>query len=538
MMIRRRFLGSLLASGTLLVLACAAPASPAPSASEPTGPSGTLTVGIASDIISGDFHLATGGGNWPLTTYVPQGLTGTSPATGELVPMLATEWKALENGKVWEFRLRKGVEFHNGEPFTASAVKYTFERLLDPATKAGTRPQVAPVYDSIEIVDDYTVRFTLKAPNAIIPTLFGGQAIFPPKYTQSVGAEEFAKRPIGTGPYKLVGRRPGEVIVLEGFEKFWNTDKKQGPTRSQFKEVIQRIIPEDQTRIAALQTKEVGLIVNVPTASVKRLESSPNLKVQYVSSDQPIALLINSMAEADPKTGQPNPFRDKRVRQAVNYAVDVDNIAKKLLTGKERRSTGLGYASLGFDASIKPYSYDPPKAKELLAQAGYGNGFTTAIFDPTGRWPGSKEVSEAIGGYLGAVGIKASVQPAEYAVVAQNLLEKKLYGLSFWGQSGGPEPVTMLTFFYRSGPKAVRGVYQGSPEMDTLLDQALAEVDAEKRAALIKRMHRMYIDDAADLFLFFNVFAFAHDTTLVRWENTEFETTTGAAPYWALSPAR
>lgn len=522
----------------LLVLACAAPANPTPSASETTGPSGTLTVGIASDIISGDFHLATGGGNWPLTSYVPEGLTGTSPATGQQVPRLATEWKALENGTVWEFKLRKGVEFHNGEPFTAEAVKYTFERLLDPATKAGTRPQVEPVFDRLEIVDDFTVRFILKASNAIIPTLFGGQAIFPPKYTKQVGAEEFAKHPIGTGPYKLVQRRPGEVVELEAFEKYWNTDKQQGPTLSQFKQVIQRIIPEDQTRIAALQTKEVGLIVNVPTSSVKRLESLPDMKVEYVSSDQPVALLMNSTTESDPKTGQPNPLRDKRVRQALNYAIDVNAITKKLLTGRERHNTGLGYASLGFDESIKPYPYDPNKAKELLAQAGYANGFTTTIFDPTSRWPGSKEVSEAIGGYLGAVGIKATVQPAEYAVVAKNLLEKKLYGLSFWGQAGGPEPVTMLTFFYRSGPKAVRGVYQGSPDMDALIDQALGEVDAEKRAALIKRMHRMYFEDAADLFLFFNVFAFAYDTTQVKWENTKFETTSGPAPYWALTPAK
>ncbi len=524
----------------LLILACAAPAAPTPSASEPTGPSGTLEVGVASDIISGDFHLAVGGGNWPLTSFVPEGLVGTSPITGQQVPRLATSWKYLENGKVWEFKLRQGIEFHNGEPFNAESVKYSFDRLVDPATKAGFRAVIAPYYDKTEIVDDYTIRFVLKEPNTNIPEAFGNQPLFPPKYTKEVGADQFAKQPVGTGPYKFVERRPGEVIVLEAFEKYWNTDQQIGSTPSKFKTVRQRVIPEDQTRLAALQTKEVGLIVNVPEASIKRLESVQGIKITYKSAGSLNYILINSMAETDPKTGKPNPLRDRKVRQALNYAVDIDTIIKKLRTGKETRSSGQISAQPGFDPTRKPYAYDPAKAKALLAEAGYPSGFETTIYNPTGRWPASQEVSETIAGYLTAVGVKTNVQPQEYAVVAQTLVDKKLYGMSFWGGGWGPSAVGTIDLFFRAGAKARRGEYMGSPEMDSLIDQFVKEFDQEKQAALMKQMTRLYFEDAADIFLYDQFYVFAYDSEMVQWDpnSPAFSSGSGQAQYTELVPVK
>lgn len=523
----------------LLILACAAPAGPTPSASEPTGPSGTLDVGIGSDIISGDFHLAAGGGNWPMTSFVPQSLTGTSPVTGQRVPQLATAWKILENGKVAEFKLRQGVEFHNGEPFNAEAVKYSIDRLVDPATKAGTRAQVAPFYEKTAIIDDYTIRFVLKEPNANIISLCCGP-MFPPKYTKEVGPDQFAKQPVGTGPYKFVERRPGEVIVLEAFEKYWNKDPQIGSTPSKIKTVRQRIIPEDQTRLAALQVKEVGLIVNVPEASVKRIEAVQGIKIQYKNAGAVNMILINSMAETDPKTGKPNPLRDRRVRQAFNYAVDVDNIIKKLRTGREVRSAAQVPTQSSYDANRKPYPYDPAKARALLAEAGYASGFEMTIYNPTGRWPASAEVSETVAGYLTAVGVKTTVQPQEYAVVAQNFVEKKLYPMSFWGGGYGENLVSTINLYFRGEGKASRGEYMGSVETEKLIDQFMKEFDEEKQATLMRAISRLYFEDAADIFLYDQYYAFAYDSEKVYWDpdGPAFSSGSGQAQYTELVPVK
>lgn len=524
----------------LLILACAAPAGPTPSASEPTGPSGTLDVGIASDIISGDFHIAQGGGNWPMSVFVPEGLVGNSPVTGKTAPRLATEWKMLEEGRVWEFKLRQGVQFHNGEPFNAEAVKYSVDRLVDPAIKAARRAIYAPKYVRTEIIDDYTVRVVLKEPDYSVPFELAGQPMFPPKYAQSVGADGFARQPVGTGPFRLAEWRPGEIIVLEAFENYWNKDPNIAPTVPKIKAVRQRIIPEDQTRIAALQTREVAMIVNVPEQSAARLASQPGIKSQYRGADSLNMLLINMMMETDPKTGKPNPFRDRRVRQAVNYAVDVDTITKKLRTGKETRSNGQTTSSIGYDPSLKPYPYDPAKAKSLLAEAGFANGFETVIHDPTGRWPASKEVNEAIAGYLGAVGIRATVQPTEYAVVAKGLVEKQLYGMAFWGGSHGSSPWGTISLYYLRGEKSGRSAWLGPPEMDGLIGRFYRESDPEKQADMMKMMNRINFEDAADLFLYDQFYVFAYDSGKVDWDSDgpPYSSNSGQIPYHELVPVK
>ncbi len=411
---------------------------------------------------------------------------------------------------------------------------------MNPDTKASRRTAVSQYYDDLEVVDDYTVRIVLKSPNTFGPSVVGGQPMFPPKYAQTAGAETFSKQPVGTGPYKFVERKPGEVITLEANESYWDKDPDRGPTPSQFRTVRQRIIPEDQARLAAMQTNEVAFIVNVPEASIKRLESMNNVKLQYREFQSQNYMMLNSGAETDSKTGKPNPLQDVRVPQAINYAVDIDTIIKKLRTEKEHRSNGAPAGTVYFDPNRKPYPYDPAKAKSLLAESGYSSGLDMTIYDPTGRWPQSKKVNEAIAGCLTAVGLKTTVQPMEYAAVATGLDEKKLYPMAFWGLPMSGDGSGSTTTIFRKSPNSRRSIYVGNAKVEALADQVFKEFDTEKQAAIFRELNKAYFEDAGELFLYDQWFVFAYNINSMSWDENgpRYSGTSGNVPYWEFRPVR
>jgi len=505
----------------------------------------TLRSGIGSD--AGSMHpqslAGTGGGNWPSYIQHFAAMLWVNSQTAQAEPWLAESIKWVEPGKIAELTLRDGLTFHNGDPITIEDVKFTFDRAQGKAAynkdyKTGAAGQFRVLADT-EIVDPKTVRFHLSQPDVIFfnrVASLSNAPVVPKKYIEKVGDEEFARNPVGAGPFKFVSRIPDSEIKSERFEQYYAKLDNQAirPRMPVIKSLVQRVIPENQARVAALLAGEVDLIHNVSSDLAKQLESDNRFQVFYLPGDQPMRIEINSQQEKDPNTGKPNPWRDKRVRQAANHAIDLDTIMKKILTGKEKLSFGSSSVGFGFpeDLRAQRFTYDPKKAKELLTAAGYGEGFEAQIANPTGRWPNSREVSEAIAGYLAAVGIKAPVVEMQYQVVTTKFKDDSLYPLSFWGQAGGVDPAANFRFSYHS-----TGDFKltwNDTQLDKMIEAQEQEFDQAKRKKLVEDVIRHYYQDAGVIFLYEPVTAVVMSKKFT-WQVAE--KVQSNPEYWNIRPA-
>jgi peptide/nickel transport system substrate-binding protein len=378
-------------------------------------------------------------------------------------PLLATSYE-LVNDRTWEFQLRKGVKFHNGEEFNAASVKFTLERLADPRNKL--KQTNLQVIDRVEILDDYRVRIITKEPFALFKKTLGVLGgMLPPKYFQEKGAAHFALNPVGTGPYKFVRWRKDDHLLLEANEEYW----RGAP---QIKKVIFRPIPESTTRVAGLQTQELDIIVNIPPHLMPLMDWKGRSFVSKVPSVRSIYVAFD--------TTKGGPVADKRVRQAIAQAVNMESIIKKLLSGNEvLLAQNFTKDQFGYDPSIKPYSYNPGQAKKLLAEAGYPQGFEFIFHSPIGRFLNDKEVSEAIVGDLRKVGINASVRAYEFGTYISRLTSHNLYPayLASWAQpyfdAGGTLYPTLRTGEPFSN--------YSNPQLDALISRSRVTVDDKER---------------------------------------------------------
>ncbi|HLY22004.1 MAG TPA: ABC transporter substrate-binding protein [bacterium] len=287
------------------------------------------------------------------------GLVGHSP-DGKVVPQLATAWRKV-GPAVYDFTLRPGVKFQNGDPVTADDVVFTFQRVLTPGAITGvssTRKDLLGPILRVQKLDESHVRFVYSAsfPEALVLQSLVHFQIVPQKYVQQMGEAGFIAKPVGAGPFRFVRGALNSEIVLERYDGYW-----AGPAK--LRQVIFRMMPEPSSRIAALLSGEVQVIQEVPPDLVDRLKASPNVQVKTAEGTRSYEIEFNTKAE---------PFTDPRVRQAVNYAINWDPILRDIYHGYGKRlSTAFLPSGFGYDASLKPYPYDPAKARELLRQAGY-----------------------------------------------------------------------------------------------------------------------------------------------------------------------
>ncbi len=253
------------------------------------------------------------------------------------------------------------MKFTNGEELDASAVKFTFDRVMNPDNKTTERASIDTI-EKTDVVDAQTVNITTRIPGVLLPArvseLYG--SILPPRYVQEKGKDEVGLKPVGTGPYKLVEWKKNERLLLEANEEYW-----RGPAK--VKRIVVRPILDDSARMAALLAGEVDMVSNLPYVRIKEIQGNDKLTVKTIPSPRVFFVVI------DPRKP---PFNNVKVRQALNYAVDVDAIIKSLYVGyAQRLATLVDRAAFGYDPNVKPYPYDPAKAKQLLADAGYANGF-------------------------------------------------------------------------------------------------------------------------------------------------------------------
>jgi peptide/nickel transport system substrate-binding protein len=381
----------------------------------------------------------------------------------KLVPLLATSWKLI-NDVTWEFVLRKGVKFHNGEAFNAGAVKFSLERIADGKNKLKQTTLVG-IIDRVEVVDDYTVRVITTKPYPYLDAQLGHiGAIMAPKYFQEKGAAHVARNPVGTGPYKLVSWVKDDQLILGANESYWGG-------KPRIMKAIFRPVPEAMTRVAGLQTQEIDLIVNIPPHLARLTDWKGRSSVAKVPSSRVIFMAFD--------TTQGGPLADRRVRQAIAQGIDVDKIIKNVLEGNAiRLGTPFTKYHFGYDGTIPPYAFDPEKAKKLLAEAGVQN-LELTLNSPTGRYLSDKEVSEAVVGDLRKIGINARVKINEWGT-HMNMIYAHKGGPSYLLGWGGATFDADATFFPMLRTGQVLSHYSNA-KLDSMIEEGRSLMDKAKR---------------------------------------------------------
>jgi peptide/nickel transport system substrate-binding protein len=388
---------------------------------------------------------------------------------------LAESWTESPDGLVYEFKLRQGLKFHNGDPCTAEDVKFSFERYKGSGSK-----QLHDKIERVEIVDPLTVRFHLREPWPDFMTFYGTTAtaaglVVPKKYFEQVGDDGFKQHPVGLGPYKFVSHMPGVEVVLEAYEDYW----RHVP---HVKRLVMRGVPEGATRLAMLKKAEADITNSMQGELGEEVRRDPNLHL--VDTRHASIYWLEFADQWDPTSV----WADKRVRQAVNYALDRQTISEVACLGYCPPAGVIVPRVMDFALQVEPSPYNPQLAKQLLAEAGYPNGFDAGEFVPI---PPFFVVGEAVVNYLNAVGIRVKMRTMERASFLTSWREKKLRGLFMTAVGASGNAATRVeAFIYSKGTYA----YGGYPDIDALFEQQASERDRAKREALLHRIQQLTME--------------------------------------------
>jgi len=403
-----------------------------------------------------------------------------------IVPSLAESWEYQGDGSEVIFKLRQGVTFHNGEPFTADDVIATWEW-----GKKGQWPEKYDIATSVEKIDDYTVKITTDGPKPLLlVTMHDFWSIIPNEYMEEVGVDGFQQNPVGTGPFMFVEWVKGDHITYKANPDYW----REGLPK--VAEVIFRIIPESSTRVAALQADEIDVVDRLSSEEAQSLLGAPGIQtIKY-----PVAR-VYYVAFDNLSSGIGTPVEDAKVRQAMNYAVDVDAIIKALFNGFGKRATGfVATGELGYGI-VDPFPYDPEQAKALLTEAGYPNGFTIDMGCPSGAYSHIDEVCQAIASYLGEVGITVNLEMMEAGHFWDLMASKELTPLAVdaWADESGESYNRMRGAL--GGITNAYSIYE-DPEITKQLDAISVEIDREKRKALYETLQIYMQENPPFLYLY------------------------------------
>jgi peptide/nickel transport system substrate-binding protein len=393
-----------------------------------------------------------------------------------MAPSLSESWQVSPDGRVYDFTLRKGVKFHNGDTLTAEDVKFSFERYRGASAKT-LKDRVA----AVETPDPLHVRFRLKNPWPDFMTFYSGASgagwIVPKKYVEKVGDEGFKKAPVGAGPYRFVSFTPGVELVMEAFEGYW----RKVPS---VKRLVFKVIADEATRLAALRRGEIDVVYSIRGELAEELQRTPGLtlKPTVIQAPQWIAMLD----QWDPNS----PWRDRRVRLAANLAIDRKAINEAITLGHSKLTYSIIPSTFDFYWQPPAYPYDPAQAKKLLAEAGYPNGFDAGDYYLDISYA---IVQEAIAGYLQQVGIRSKLVSRERASHWSTYADKKYKNLAYTASGAFGSAATRLEAYVVSGGAYVYGSY---PDIDALFKDQAAELDRKKREAILFRIQQLMHEKA------------------------------------------
>jgi peptide/nickel transport system substrate-binding protein len=394
------------------------------------------------------------------------------PMPGGLnTPSLAESWQESKDHLTFTFTIRKNARFHNGEPVTAEDVKFSFERY-----KGASNALLKEKVKDVQVLAPNQVRFVLKEPWGDFMTFYGTTAsgaawIVPKKYVQQVGEDGFKTAPVGAGPYKVVSFKPGVEIVMEAFDGYW----RKAPS---VKRLVMRSMPEETTRAAALRNGEVDIVYLLTGPTAEAIQKTAGFKV--VAPLLSGAFWLELPDQWDPKS----PWHDRRVRLAASHAIDRQAVNQAETLGFSRLTGSIVPRIFQYAVTYDPPAYDPARAKKLLAEAGYPNGFDGGDFAP---FPPYDSMGEAIQGYLQAVGIRTRIRSMERAAYFTAWREKKLHGVilvitaTFGNAATRLEPYVTKDGIYSYGSR---------PEIDDLYVRQSREPDPKKREALVGQIQK------------------------------------------------
>jgi peptide/nickel transport system substrate-binding protein len=411
-------------------------------------------------------------GNWQ---HVIEALVEFDTAKKDYVGVLAESWEF--QGKRWVFKLRKGIKFHSGAPLTSKDVVFSVEKMRD--TKGGSlqAPNFKDVTE-IQTPDDQTVIFVTKQPVATLLDRIENRFILSKVAGDKYG-DQLYQNPIGTGPYKFVSFQRGGNMVFTRNDDYWGG-------KAAIKEVVFRKVTEDAARLAALESGQADFINNVPIHEVARLKRHPRIRIDEIEGLRMFFLTMNVAFK---------PFDNKLVRQAVNYSIDAPAIVKNIFDDIGYPINGpVGPNVIGADPKLKRYPYDPQKAKQLLAQAGYPNGCDVQFYYSAGRYPKDREVCQVVAAQMVKGGFRVELISQEWAL--------------FWGQdgvNGGKLPFyyigrgslvdadTLYDQYFRTG--TTKRCNYSNPELDKLIEEQQRTPETKKRVALLQQAGKILMED-------------------------------------------
>ncbi len=421
-----------------------------------------------------------------IANAITESLCWGDPQTGKVVPILLESYEQVSS-TVTRLKVRPGISFTNGEKLDADAVVHALTVFAD--------VQQTPSYGffgkaiaSIQKDGDMAAVLTTKMPYPAIGLLLAQVYVTPPKYWAEVGVDGFRQKPVGTGAYRLVEWVRDNRLVMDTNPDYW------GPKPKGIKRLIWRPVPNDTARVAGLQTGEFDIATALPITAMAQIGKSSDVDLVGVPSFRIYQLALSMLAN------EPGPLHDRRVRQALNYAVDKQAIVDSLFDGKAKTLHGqmLRPEQVGYNPSLQDYPFDPAKAKALLKEAGYPNGFEIQFKFPSGRYAQDREVAEAISGMFADVGVKCRMVSLEAGTFLSQLDGRQLGPMAFLGTAPADDPDFMMSQFRSTW----RYSYVQDPELDKMIDIGGQEVDPTKRVAIYQKMSQHMFDEAEVLYLF------------------------------------
>ncbi|HET7411620.1 MAG TPA: ABC transporter substrate-binding protein [Pararhizobium sp.] len=490
------FLSRAIAAGlAALAIAVAGAITPASAQTPPN----VLVVGQVAEPKSLDPAVDTAVNDFRILVNIYDGLVRYKDGTLEPEPDLATSWTISPDGKTYTFKLRKGVKFQDGTPFNAEAVKFNFDRMLDkknPYHDTGPFPLASffSAVDDVKVIDDLTVRFTLKQPYApfLSNLAYPVGLIVSPAAVKKYG-KDFGRHPVGTGAYKFEEWDANQKVVLTKNPDYWDG----APS---LEAVVFRPITDANTRVAAMLSGGIDVMVEVPPDSLSQFRDNPAFKV-YEQAGPHVWFLILNMKEG--------PFTKKKIRQAVNYAINKKTLVNDVLQGTATVAAGPTPPAFGwaYNKKLEPYPYDPAKAKELLKEAGYdGQPITFYVTEGGSGMLEPVAMATAIQADLAAVGMKVKIETYEWNTFLSKVnagLDSKADMAEMAWMTNDPDTLPYLTLRTDAWPKkgGFNSGYYSNPEVDKLLEKARTSTDQAERAKLYKKMQQIVHDDAPWAFI-------------------------------------
>lgn len=412
-----------------------------------------------------------------------------NPDTNLIEPWLAESWENIEP-TTWEIKLREGITFHNGDPFTAETVKWNWDRITNPEQASQQIGNHAAI-ESVDVIDEYTVHVHTIEPYPIFVERLQNFQMIPEKLAQEEGDSYLAENPVGTGPYKFVEWRKGQEIILERNDDYWHPD-----INPPYKNLILRIVPGVPTQLAELLAGTADIVRVVPFDQMAAVDNSG------VASTKTQAILRVGFTRLDAMARTaPNPFEDVRVRHAANHACDIQGYIDALQPGGDRTPALLNPKHFGFDPSIEPHEYDPDLARELLAEAGYPDGIDVTWVRGPSSMPNQDQVDQAMQRDLEAVGIRVTFETLSDGLVFTTRHNEGQAGPMHSYNWGSYSVFDADGIYYDMLHSSSIFTYYNNPELDELLEDGRESLDPDERMEIYRKAQRIVRDEAPMIFM-------------------------------------